>query len=235
MTLWLLNATLNCKAQQAQLIAQNALFNGLAAGIGAGINHKPFVPAFLVGAGCGVANFYAKKEIANAPIVGKVVDAISMNVVQNLSQGIPVFSRVSLPIGFLQVQYDKEGMNAYMRPFAVIGAIDAMNKGYSFNAKESAKMCAFVFTSTGSKSFTTFNAVCIGTGVEALRLRQVKIHESVHAMQHNELSAVMPLQPLTKYHIWLDMPISSLLYELQPYHNNAFESESYFIGEGLNY
>jgi hypothetical protein len=227
-------------SQDIRLCAYNAAFNGLACGIGAGLHHKPFLTAFAAGLAAGSLNYYAKNIVPRSPWLAKGIDALSTNMVANVSAGRGFHLdkwRYQLPVGPCEVTYDSIP-HIYVRAFNTGGAAWLLVQGYRFDWSSSLSMAGVGFYKNAGRSYNLLGNTAINKSwciAHPAREHHLLVHETVHAMQHYELSCMVAFQPLLQYHVWCDWPVSDALYSLQGYHHNVFEQESYWIGEGVRY
>lgn len=244
------------QSQQVGLAVYNVGLGGFIGGIGAVINKKDdqatygktFFRGFWRGCVGGSVNFLGKKTsslIASKHEYGygwaaKVVHSLGTSIIENAATNREMLENYALEIGFVRLDVNTKTGNVLPRvkPFSFAGFAYHLFVA-DFKAKTSLQLGNPFFTSTSRSPYALFdNIIYPNIPVPNRDKYQIVNHETIHVLQGREYNAVNlfyseRIKGINKY-IFLDLPISSLAYEVSErskgekavYDSNFFEFEA---------
>ena len=185
------------------VLAFDVVFNGLKSGIGASYNGNDFWPAFAKGALSGIV-VHAGKELAswNGPIpfagaTGGYLHDLGVSMSDNVMKGLPMLSHYRTEIGFMEIDFSKSEINAYILPGHLYSIIKNISDGGNIDIKHSLQYMSPIFYTNNTigarakpKGYR-FNAVALsGTVIydeEIISLDSTLSHEFQHILFQRSL------------------------------------------------
>ncbi|HUF27871.1 MAG TPA: hypothetical protein VMM18_12925 [Gemmatimonadaceae bacterium] len=240
----------------------NMALGGLSAGIRRTHHEESFRDAFWRGA-LGGAGTYAGKAVAasrftGAGVIGRSVAAAGASVSRNASEGLPIFDRLSIPLGPVRVHWrpgkgDVHASVDVVTVGVIVGAY-VSGIGASLDVGRTLDSGAPVFLARRWQGDWGWQARQIG-GVVFLRgdepadiahdafMARALGHERVHVLQHDQVHIVWneaaersvltwlgaPPRLIRSVDFSLYMPIMLGLNALLPYETRPWERESHLL------